>query len=237
MRDAITDSVAWLWQRMPGMPEMPDVLPRAEVPVYLVHKGRGAEAYFFVFDFDAFVTASRKGAFVRPALKLFAGRDDFDRDLFAGHFRKSFAEAFDEMRLALRAEQEAKGQRWGWLGWVPDVALLGGAALGAVGMMVMALALLAGRAVLPEIRMPRLWSKASETEKLEARIEGLKGRVDQALTRISVALHPELQLQAIRKGGPGDPDEITFGDWPLPEHVAEHLEDGASVPVWRREDG
>lgn len=224
-----------MWQALPDLPEMPQVLPRAEVPVYLVHQGRGAEDYFFVFDFEDFVTRSKTGVFVRPALTLFAGRDDFDRAVFAGHFRESFARAFDEMRLALKAEQEAAGTRWGWLGWVPDVALIAGPALGAVGLFVMAVAVLAGRAVLPVVKLPAWARRKSPEARLEDEIEGLKGRVDQALRRIDVQMHPELQLQAIRKGGPGDPDAIVFGDWPLPAHVMAHLEDGQSVAVWRRD--
>ena len=60
-----------------------------DVPVYVIHNSADAEDYFFIFDFEQFVERSRSGIFVRPKLKVWAGRNDFGRGAFARQFRGS----------------------------------------------------------------------------------------------------------------------------------------------------
>ena len=53
----------------------PPILGRdVELPVYLIHNSPDVEDYFFIFDFEDFVEQSRQGWFVRPKLRLWAGR-------------------------------------------------------------------------------------------------------------------------------------------------------------------
>ena len=49
------------------------------IAVYLIHNSRDPGDYFFVFDFEEFVARSKSGVFAPPALRVFAGRDDFNR--------------------------------------------------------------------------------------------------------------------------------------------------------------
>ena len=69
-----------------SLPELPRLGREAVIPVYVVHNSGDAEDYFFIFDFEEFVVRSREGVFVRPRLRVIAGRDDFDRADFAREF-------------------------------------------------------------------------------------------------------------------------------------------------------
>jgi hypothetical protein len=101
-----------LSDRMPEL-SLPTLGREAEIAVYLVHNSEDAEDYFFLFDFEEFVDRSKGGIFVRPKLRVFAGRTDFSRARFARQFREVFASEFDRMR----SDQAAKGKTGGWLNW------------------------------------------------------------------------------------------------------------------------
>ena len=66
---------------------LPSMTRDAEIDVYLVHSSSDPEDYFFLFDFETFVERSKGGIFVRFKLRVFAGRSDFGRLVFARQFR------------------------------------------------------------------------------------------------------------------------------------------------------
>jgi len=102
-----------LWNSLPSF-QMPTLGSKIDLPVYVIHNGPYKENYFFIFDFEQFVERSKTGMFVRPRLQVWAGRDDFDRQVFARHFRESFAKEFEAARMAL-AQESAEAR--GWFTW------------------------------------------------------------------------------------------------------------------------
>ncbi len=221
------------------VPELPTLGREAEIAVYLVHRSYDADEYFFLFDFEEFVDRSSGGIFVRPVLRVFAGRDDFSRTKFARDFREVFASEFDRMRTEL----DAKVNRRGWLSWGASTL-----AAGAVGVLVLAAAV--GGVWLSPVRDERQ-SKSVQTPtpvgklsrrdwlgrrtaeaKLADEIDSTKGRVETALAALEVALHPELLAHAERVGGTQKRADLDRDAWPLPEYVRGHLEDGRSGSWW-----
>lgn len=221
----MTDWFKGIRSQLPGL-ELPTLAREAEIAVYLIHNSADAEDYFFLFDFEEFADRSKAGWFVRPALRVFAGRDDFSRVAFARQFREVFAAEFDRMRAELGA---AKGKR-GWLNWnlgVSAVDLIGGL----VANIVLAIALSAGKAVLGRIALPQILQGKTAEAKLADEIERTKGQVETALERIDVSLHPELNAHARALGGAGA-SGVDRDAWPLPEYVRAHLADGRSGSWW-----
>lgn len=215
---------------MSSLPEfsLPSLGSEVEIPVYVIHNSADAEDYFFLFDFETFVDRSKSGMFVRPKLRLWAGRDDFDRTIFARHFRQAFAEEFDRMR----AELGAKKSGWGWLGWDLGIDIAGHAITNLTAYFVILIATGTGKALSSLIGLPS-WMKARSAEaKLEGQVDDLKTRVDTALERIEVTLHRDLYLHAYkgREGGPVS--GLDFDAWPLPGHVKAHIEDKTSGSWW-----
>ena len=221
MFDTLRRALDGLWD---VLPQRLDLMPRVDLPVYLIHMDQGAEDYFFVFDFDDLVARSRGGVWVRQRFRLMAGRDDFDRQRFAGYFRQCFSREFDAMRDSLAAESE-NGRFGGWFGRAQDGVWLSGSALGALSLIVLWLAVSAGRALLPRIPVPRLMRARDKKARLEAEIDALKSEVDRGLEAMEVTLHADLQFHAIARGGPGDPDALDVSDWPLPEFVSQAMKD------------
>lgn len=208
------------------LPNIPNLGREAEIPVYLVHMGADAEDYFFLFDFESFAEASGSGAFVRPRLKVFAGRNDFSRTIFSRHFRETFQQEFDRMRADLGRKKNR-----GWLSWEIGETL-GGLVTGLISNLVLAIALSAGRAALGRVGMAGLLRGKSKEAALNDEIDGLKSRVDGALAEISIALHPELHAHARGLGGPANRSGMEDDAWPLPEYVRTHLDDGSSGSWW-----
>lgn len=215
MFDVLRQNLSDLWA---GLPERPDLMPRVDLPVYLIHTGARADDYFFVFDFERFVARSREGIFVRPRILLMAGRDDFDRPGFTGYFRQCFAKEFEAMRDALGAEDD-----YGWFNRLQNGVWAAGSIAGAMSLIVLWVAVSAGRALLPSVRLPRLLRRRSKEAQLEGEIDTLRKDVDAGLAAMKVTLHPELQLHAIAKGGPGDPEALDLSDWPLPDFVTKAM--------------
>lgn len=207
-----------------SLPSMPTLGRTVEIPVYVVHNSDKVEDYFFIFDFEEFVERSGEGIFVRPKLKVWAGRDDFDRSAFARQFREGFAAEFEAARAALTVGQQKKG---GWFTWldVLNNEVAGVAAL-FVANVILLVALSAGRLVLSAVVPRGLLKGKSEAAKLEDSIEATKGKVDEALARIEVVLHRDLAVHAFYGELPEAMEEVTFDDWPLPEFVSRHLEKG-----------
>lgn len=213
-----------------ALPEfsLPALGSEVEIPVYLIHNSKDAEDYFFLFDFETFVDRSKSGMFVRPKLSLWAGRDDFDRVIFARHFRRSFADEFDRMRAELGRKTAGRG----WLSWDLGVDLAGQAVANLTAYFVILIATGAGKALSSMIAMPG-WMKGKSAEaKLEDQVEDLKGRVDTALERIDVTLHRDLYLHAYRGAPGGATAGMDYDAWPLPGHVAAHLNDKTSGSWW-----
>lgn len=211
--------------------EWPTLGRQVDIPVYVIHNSADAEDYFFIFDFEEFVERSREGIFVRPALKVLAGRSDFSRTLFARQFREAFAREFDAARQALQAEKK-KGQGIGWLGWDLGFDAVSSLVASFVANVVLLLALTTGRAVLNLLPIPGWARGKSKDVKLEDQIDATQQKVDEALERIDVTLHRDLYNHAWRGQAPGPLTGMDYDAWPLPGHVASHLEDGTSGSWW-----
>lgn len=204
---------------------LPELTRVAEIDVYLIHNTRDCEDYFFLFDFEEFADRSKRGWFVRPQLRIFAGRDDFSRTAFARQFREVFAREFDRMRVEL---ERPKG-RGGWLDWrLSPLDLVGGL----VASLVLAAALSVGRQVFGGLKLPRLLGGKSDAAKLADEIETTKAQVEDALTRIEVTLHRELYDHAWRDGGGGKVSGLDRQAWPLPDYVRAHLGQQESGSWW-----
>ena len=207
---------------------LPRLTRDAEIAVYMVHNAPDPEDYFFLFDFEEFVDRSSGGAFVRPALRVFAGRDDFSRSAFAREFRKVFAREFDRMRAELARK---KGKR-GWIDWNfgagSTVDLVGGF----VANLLLSIALFAGKRILGDIPIPSFLKGKTPEARLADEIDRTKGRVETALERIEVTIHPELYEHAYRGGPLGRISGMDRNAWPLPEYVRAHLNDGKSGSWW-----
>ncbi|MEL6532390.1 MAG: hypothetical protein AAFN09_08295 [Pseudomonadota bacterium] len=216
-----------LRDRLSGL-ALPALGKEAEIAVFLVHNSRDPEDYFFLFDFEEFADRSRAGIFVRPALRVYAGRDDFSRVTFARQFRAVFQREFDRMRTELA---EGKGKR-GWLDFklgVSAVDLIGGL----VANLVLAIATSAGKVVLTRILgLPNLLKAKSDEAKLADEIDKTKRQVESALERIEVTLHRELYDHAYRGGPAGKVSGLDRDAWPLPDYVRAHLSDGESGSWW-----
>lgn len=198
----------------------------AEIAVYMVHNTDDAEDYFFLFDFEEFADRSKAGIFVRPVLRVHAGRDDFSRTRFSREFRAVFAREFDRMRADL-----ARGKgRMGWLTWGSNsvVDMIGGL----VANLVLAVALSLGRQVLSLVGLGDIVKGRSAEAKLADEIDRTKGKVETALSRIEVTIHPELYAHACRHGLKGPVSGMDRAAWPLPTFVGTHLGDGESGSWW-----
>ncbi len=210
------------------LPDLPTLTKEAEIAVYMIHNSRDAEDYFFLFDFEEFADRSNQGLFVRPVLRVFAGRDDFSRTSFAGEFRAVFAREFDAMRVALA---DRKGKR-GWLSWNfgvnSAVDILGGL----VANLVLATALSIGKGIFGNVQLPKLLKGKTDEARLQDEIDATKRKVETALERIEVTLHPELYNHAYRDGPMGRISGLDREAWPLPAHVRAHLNDGESGSWW-----
>lgn len=200
-----------------------------EIPVYVIHNSRDAEDYFFIFDFAQFVESSREGMFVRPKLKVWAGRDDFGRASFGRKFRTSFAQEFDAARAAL-GRGDASGKGWfSWSGVSEAVTSMGASWAANVVLLV---ATSAGKMVWDALPVPGFLRGKSDAAKLEDSINATQAKVDTALAEMEITLHKDLWAHAWRGTTPGRMVGIDYDAWPLPAYVTEHLTDGTSTSWW-----
>jgi hypothetical protein len=213
-----------------NLPEitLPTLGREVDIPVYVIHNSIDPEDYFFIFDFEVFVERSKEGMFVRPKLKVWAGRDDFDRVIFARHFRQTFADEFDQMRAKLAK----KKSQMGWLSWNVGADLVGLVVSNLTAYFVMLVAVGAGKALGNLIPLPSWMKGKSREAKLESQVDALKAQVEAALTRIDVTLHRELYLHSYRGTRGGPTTGMDYDAWPLPAHVVEHLTDKKSGSWW-----
>jgi hypothetical protein len=205
---------------------LPTLGKETEIAVYMVHNSDDAEDYFFLFDFEEFADRSRAGIFVRPVLRVYAGRDDFSRATFSREFRAVFAREFDRMRSEL-----AKGRgKMGWLTWGSNsvMDLIGGF----VANLVLAVALSLGKQVLSMVGLADILKGRSAEAKLADEIDRTKGKVETALSALEVTIHPELYEHAYRHGLKGPISGMDRAAWPLPDFARAHLTDGESGSWW-----
>jgi len=200
-----------------------------EIPVYVIHNSPDAEDYFFIFDFEQFVEGSRDGMFVRPKLKIWAGRNDFDRAAFGRQFRTSFAAEFDAARHALA---QGSSDKKGWFSWtgLAEAVMTSGATF--VANVVLLVATSAGRMVWDALPVPNFLRGKSDATKLEDNISATQSKVDAALAAMEIVLHRELWVHAYKGTTPGRMTGMVYDAWPLPEFVATHLEDKKSSSWW-----
>ncbi len=216
--------------RLRGMlPELrlPEFGREVEIPVFLIHISPDAEDYFFLIDFEQFAEKSTEGLFVRPKLKLWAGRDDFSRATFAAHFREVFQAEFDRMR----AELASGKQKRGWLTWGDALGIVPNLVGGLLANLLLMIAASTGKALFGQL-VPTWMKGKSDAAKLEARIDDLRSAAEKALAKVDVALHRELYDHAFRDGPRGPVSGIDRDAWPLPAHVRVHLDDGRSGSWW-----
>lgn len=208
--------------------KMPTLGKPVDIPVYVIHNSADAEDYFFIFDFEQFVERSRSGIFVRPKLKVWAGRNDFGRAAFARQFRESFGREFDGARAALAAGGQSGN---GWFSWSMGKELLTGAISGFVANIVLLVAVSAGKAIWSALPLPGILRAKSDDAKLEDSIAETQSKVDQALADMEVTLHRVLYDYA-RKWGPISQRDMDYDAWPLPAFVTAHLTDKTSTSWW-----
>lgn len=211
--------------------KLPSLGRAVELPVYVIHNSADEEDYFFIFDFEEFVEQSRQGWFVRPKLRLWAGRSDFNRRAFARQFRMSFAQEFEMARAELAAQKDTKR---GWFGGLPgffrDIAAP--SLPGVLSNLVLLVALSAGGKVLGQI-LPAGWTRQkTDAQKLEDGIQETRDKVDAALGEIEITLHMDLYRHAWRGQPPGRLTGVDYDAWPLPAYVQQHLMDGTSGSWW-----
>ncbi|MEL6571830.1 MAG: hypothetical protein AAFQ64_09240 [Pseudomonadota bacterium] len=216
-----------LWNSLPDMPTLGTTV---DIPVYVIHNGPYKEDYFFIFDFEEFVEKSRSGRFVRPRLQVWSGRDDFDRGVFARQFRESFSEEFDVARQALRKKDETKD--WGWLTWDLRIDALDFAVAAFIAQIFLLMALSAGRLAWSAIPWPKWATGKSDEEKLEASIQETQTKVDAALKRMKIRVHPELVRYAYREEIAPKALKVEGDAWPLPSDIVDHLGDGRTQSRW-----
>ncbi len=222
-RPSITDKIM---DQLPSL-KLPTLGKTVDIPVYVVHNSPDAEDYFFIFDFEQFVERSRSGMFVRPRLRVWAGRNDFDKRAFARQFRESFAQEFEAARVALGSGENGKSGS-GWFSWTMGFDILPAF----VAHVVLLVALSAGKMVWSALPLPGFLRGKSDDEKLESSIEETQAKVDQALTGMEITLHRELYRHAYRGAAPGPLIDMDYDAWPLPDYVARHLTDKKSTSWW-----
>lgn len=227
-RKAVADGIEAAWDQVPELTLASDV----EVPIYVIHDGQGAEDYALLCDFEAFLRESKSGLFHRPVLSVWAGRDDFERVVFARHLREAFTHQFDLVRDAHRAEAEAAQRRWSLrLPGLGEILLWGwGATGGLIGVLLLYVATAATGDALREIGqvlrnsiLGRAVRGKDPDEALEEMIAEKRGVIDAALARQSVTLHPELYAHAWRGQRPGPMTGMDREAWPLPAFVRDRM--------------
>ncbi|HCQ64856.1 MAG TPA: hypothetical protein DIU07_06670 [Rhodobacteraceae bacterium] len=124
-----------------------------------------------------------------------------------------------------------KGKR-GWLdkNWAAVAAV--DLFAGAVAVIVLAVALSLRRSVFDGAKRPRLGKMGRAEAKLAEEFEQTKSKVEAALSRIDVTIHPELYDHAWRDGRMGRISGMDRDAWPLPAYVRTHLGRGKSTAWW-----
>lgn len=224
---ALGDAVETARNQLPEVSLVSDV----EVPIYILHHGTGSEDYELICDFEKFMSASQSGFLHRPVLKLWAGRSDFERYIFARHLREAFSQQFEAVRRIQQEERDAERKQWS-LPTAGDVLLWGlNLAGGLVGSLLLYLATETGRTAIERISkivknsvVGRALGSGSAEAELEQLIEEKKAVIDAALSRIEIVLHRELYAYAWRGQSPGPMTGMNRQAWPLPDFVRERME-------------
>ena len=205
-----------------------------EIPIYLVHNSASAEDYTFLIDFERFLREAKVGIFARPVLKVWVGRSDFDRTMFARNLREAFNYEFARMRVeAMTPKKE------GWFSFGLSDVLSRANAAHLVGTIFLFVAVNGGKFALRGVGsvlgidrfIPSFGSKDLAAQ-VEDDIQTKQDVVDAALAKMKVTLHRELYIYAFRDSNPGPLSGMDHDAWPLPQYVREHLDDGRSSSWW-----
>ena len=195
------------WGARPGPSRVPRVTDPGgtAVSVWLIHPDDRPDYYETVFDFAAFVEATRAGP---PRLIVWSGRDDVDRTGLRQTLRRIVTAEVDAARAQLAAGGETASDREARQGMGLVLTLAAQGTLLAMratpaGFALSALLGAAGLAVGRDRRAPDPDAPA----KLEAEVARVQRATDAALHGLELRLHPEL-------GPGGDPEA-----WPLPQTV------------------
>lgn len=222
--DSVRGAIDTAWDQLPEF----NLTSEVEIPVYVIHYGSDAEDYEILCDFDGFMAANQKGFLARPYLRVWAGRQDFQRYLFARRLREGFTAQFEALRTSLRQEREKNG--WG-IPSIGDVFLFGAMLTGQlVASLLLWIATETGRAALGKISdvlrnsaIGNLVRGRSAEEELEDLIEEKKSVIDESLARLEITLHRDLYAHAWRGQPPGPMTGMDRNAWPLPAFVNDHL--------------
>ncbi|MEM9795147.1 MAG: hypothetical protein AAF919_01570 [Pseudomonadota bacterium] len=197
----------WTPKDATGIPRVP-LRPRDGVAVWLLHPGAAPDYYETVFDFAAFVEASRTGV---PHLVVWTGRDDLDRAGLRGTIRRIVSAEIDAARAQLAAGAVDPGavQDQRAMAFVLTLAAQGALLATRATPVGLALSALIGAAGLVLARDSDAGTSGPEAgAKLEAEIARVRAATDAALARMELRLHPDLAK------GRGDPEA-----WPIPAAV------------------
>lgn len=184
--------------------------PRHAVEVWLLHPGPDADYYETIFDFAAFVEATRDGV---PRLRVWTGREDLDLAGLRATLRRIVAAEIDAARAQL-AGRTAEAEDRRAMGFVLTLAAQGTLLAMRATPAGLAISALIGAAGLALGRAGAAGPEAAA--RLEAEIARVRAAADAAFAGLELRLHRDLS------GGRGDPEA-----WPIPAAVRALMERGA----------
>jgi hypothetical protein len=192
------------------------MFPRCPVPVYLLPTGSQAGDFYLAFAFDDLMDDLRSGVLVRPAIEVWTGRSDFDRDYLAEHLREEFVRQFDDARATMRQafeeelesidsrRQRAKDKAAEPVGWLAGAGV-GNALFDPTGVgasILLFLALFKGKKIVAPLmeyldltnqRGAREKDMNRQLDELDKRFERKNKPFRRAVDALDVTLHPELR--------------------------------------------
>ena len=191
------------------------VMPTVAAPSYLLQTSESAEDYEIYFDLDEVLGKIDAGILCRPAIQIFAGRGDLNREVLSERLTEAFCAQADEHEAEMKQviERETTSNRRDLsesterlASDVAFLSLLGvvGVATGGIGLLVMADMGIgsgaAGRVTNDITSMPgRMAAAAKESitggtqaKLAEREVEGKVKSMKKALSRISLTMHDDL---------------------------------------------
>ena len=195
--------------------------PECTLPLFLLPTGSAASDFCCVFDFDEPIDVLRSHRFPRPVLRVWAGRQDFDRDSLTEQLKSEFTRQFeasrDRDRSAFEAElkeleegkqkalEQVSGPLGSFAGTVAAAAFLDPGAI--MGLIILAISMRKGRLALKpltdyfEVRR-KTKGRRKEMEhhlsNLEAQFSSDNKVFQRSVRRLDVQVHPELRDLARR---------------------------------------
>ena len=161
-------------------------------------------------------------------VKIWAGRQDFEKYIFARRLREDFSQQFEVLRMALRAEREESSlSSWDLF----DLFMFGAELTGkVVAALLLWIATETGRSAIKRIShilsssfVGSVFQGKNAEEQLEEVIAEKKQVIDEGLARMTIVLHRELYAYAWRNQEMGPMTGMDRQAWPLPDFVREKL--------------